>query len=160
MQTPENFTRESIMFESENLINEIHLLAKEIQINIENLVPNPENYIKIGSKKLSDLTAKNLKEIAIIAGAIPSLEFWNHPVILEFSNTTFSDTITLIYKSYRKSDGKESMEICFFFNWEKLRWNYTKDYEILGIKAPKHNREANFEIIKYLIAEGYDVPIY
>lgn len=116
--------------------------------------------LDIGTKKLSDLTAENIRQIAIIVGAVPSLEFWKEPAICQFNKTSFSDQIVLSYKSYRKFDMKESSLINFFFNWKKLRWHYTKDFEILGHKSPHYHREANFKVIKYLIAEGYDVPIY
>lgn len=116
--------------------------------------------IQIGAKKLSDLTAENILEIVKIIGCTPSFEYWNEPVLLDFSNTMFSDTIVIDYVSYRKSDNKKSCEYSFYFDFKRLRWHYVKDFEIHSPKYRHHANNVDMSVLRYLINEGFDVPIY
>jgi len=116
--------------------------------------------IEIGNKQLKDLTSDNLIEIVKIIGCIPSLEFWNEPTLLDFSNTTFSDTIVIDYTSYRTSDNKKSCEYTFFFNHKELSWHYQKDFERNLNQHRHHHKLASLPLLRYLISEGFDVPIY
>ena len=116
--------------------------------------------IEIGNKNLSHLTGEHIRQIVMIVGACPSREFWNDPVIIEFENDIFSDTLVLTYKSYRKEDNKESMEFQFYFQFKDFWWHVTKDYERLGNNAPTYHRNVDYKTIKYLISDGFDIPIY
>ncbi len=116
--------------------------------------------IEIGNKPLRELTAENIMQIIIIIGAAPHLEFWNDTVLLEFDNELFCDSITVGYVSYRKSDNKKSQEYTFFLNHKNYYWHYTKDYERLQKQQRHHRRDFSLEVWKYLIQQGFDVPLY
>jgi hypothetical protein len=120
--------------------------------------------IEIGNKPLKEMSAEDLRQIVIIEGACPAIEYngeemWNEPVITGFDNTMFSDTLVLDYTSYRKRDGLKSADYSFFFDIKRFSWHLSRDYE----KTRKQDGEAkrvSIEVIKYLIAKGYDVPVY
>ena len=116
--------------------------------------------LEIGSKKLKDLTEENILDIVKIVGAHSHFDYWHEPIILEFNNTMFKDTVVLDYRSLRKEDNREGMLISFFFNWKELDRHYTKDYDRLGKQQRHHSRDSNYKVIRYLIKEGFDVPIY
>lgn len=116
--------------------------------------------IEIGNKPLSELTSKNIMDIVSIIGAAPSSEFWKEPELLDFDNELFNETITVDYVCYRKSDNKRSCEYSFFLNHKKFYWHYTKDYERLQKQHRHHSREFSMEVWKYLIQQGFDVPLY
>jgi hypothetical protein len=113
--------------------------------------------IKIGDKKISELTPTNLIDIAIIEGVILNLEYWKIPNIIEFDNSLFSDTIVITYVQSRKRDDMLGNAIVMFFNWEthSFHWhleNRERDSSI--------SKNIGIETIKYLIHKGYDIPIY
>jgi hypothetical protein len=112
--------------------------------------------IEIGNKPLKELTAENIMEIAIIEGHVPHLEYWNKPELLNFDNEMFSNTIVIDYISTRKSDGIKSAEFTFFFDFEKLSMRNYKSQN----KLPGLSNRAGLETLRYLIKEGFDVPIY
>lgn len=120
--------------------------------------------IEIGNIPLKDITAEDLLQIVIIEGCCPVIKYnehdiWKQPVITDFNNTMFSDTIVLDYSSYRVADNIKSGEYVFFFNFKDFRFHYTKDYDQNKNQNPNGNRVC-FETIKFLINRGYDVPIY
>lgn len=118
--------------------------------------------IEIGNKPLKEMTAQDLLQIVIIEGCCPVImhngeKIWNEPVITDFDNKMFSDTLVLDYTSFRVSDNMKSANYVFFFNWNDFNWHYSKYYEQNKNLNPKR---VCFETIKYLIAQGYDVPLY
>lgn len=120
--------------------------------------------IEIGSKSLKQMIAEDLLEIVIIEGACPAIEYngqeiWNKPVITDFNNTMFSDTLVLDYTSYRRRDNLKSFDYSFFFNWKRFSWYFSRDYEKTK-KQDGDRNNASIEVIKYLIYRGYDVPLY
>lgn len=88
--------------------------------------------LQIGNKPLKELTAEDLRQIVLIEGCSPSLEFWNEPEITRFNNTTFSDTIVIDYLAYRKDD--------FFYN-KKSKDNglYRDNFSVLIQRKPVNN---------------------
>ena len=117
-------------------------------------------FIEIGSKPLKELTVENVIDIVKIIGAMPCLEYWHEPTVIEFDNTMFSDTIVVYYKSYRISDNKESQEYMFFLDFKRFHWHYSKDYERVNKLQRHHSREFSLEVLRYLIKQGFDVPLY
>ncbi len=115
--------------------------------------------IEIGDKPLKELTAEELLEIIMIEGCCPSLEFWNKPEIVEFDNKMFGDTLVLDFISHRKEDGIQSGSYAFFLDFNRFSYHYTKDYE-QNKNQPINGRRVGIETLKYLIGQGYNVPIY
>jgi hypothetical protein len=116
--------------------------------------------IEIGSKLMSELTAENVMDIILLIGACPSLEFWNKPIITNFDNEMFRDAVVINYHSLRTSDNKNSCEYIFFFNFKSFNWHYTKYYEIYNKSQRNHSNNVSLKIFKYLISNGFDVPLY
>ena len=120
--------------------------------------------IEIGNKPLKEMSAEDLRQIVIIEGCCPTIihngkEIWGEPEIADFNNTMFSDTLTLDYTSYRKSDNLKSADYIFFFNFKDFIFHYTKDYE-QNTDQPSNGGRVGLETLRYLIANGYDVPLY
>jgi hypothetical protein len=112
--------------------------------------------VEIGNKPLKELTAEDLRQIVLIEGCSPSLEYWNEPEITDFTNTLFSDTIVIEYLSYRKEDNLKSCEYTFFFNFKDFIFHYEKG-------NPNHQpngKRVGLETLRYLISQGFDVPLY
>jgi|ERR1035437_3260376 hypothetical protein len=116
--------------------------------------------IKIGNKPMSEITSENVMDIILMIGACPSLEFWNKPIITDFDNTTFSDTVVIDYHSYRISDNMESCHYIFFFCFRGFHWHYTKDFEIYHKSQRHHSKNLGVKEFRYLIQEGFDIPLY
>lgn len=116
--------------------------------------------LEIGDKPLKELTQEDLKQIIIIEGCLPSLEYWNEPKITDFNNTMFSDTIVIDYYSLRKKDNLKSSEYVFFFNFKDFRFHYTKDYNENNQNQQSNGKRVKIETIRFLIKNGYNVPIY
>jgi len=119
--------------------------------------------IEIGNKPLKELTSEDLLQIVIIEGCCSVImhngeKIWNEPVITDFNNTMFSDSLTLDYTSYRKSDNLKSSDYIFFFNFKDFSYHYTKDYEQNKNQLIKSKR-VKLETVRYLINKGYDVPL-
>lgn len=114
--------------------------------------------IDIGSKKLSSITQEDVLQIVIIEGCIPCLEYWNKPIILQYDNTMFSDSIVLDYHSFRIEDNEESSIFVFFFNHKDISFHYHRDRH--SIERRVGGNRLKLESIKYLISKGYDIPIY
>lgn len=121
--------------------------------------------IEIGNRPLKEITSEDLLQIVIIEGCCPVIihngeKIWNEPVITDFNKEMFSDTLVLDYTSYRVSDNMKSADYIFFFDWKKFRFHYSKDYDQNKNQDPNQKDRVSFETIKYLIAKGYDVPLY
>jgi len=114
----------------------------------------------IGNKPLKNLTTENLRQIIIIEGCSPSLEYWDEPEITDFKNTMFSDTIVIDYISHRKEDNMRSCEYTFFFNFKDFRFHYIRDYDKGNPNYKPNGRRVGLSTLRYLIKEGFDVPIY
>ena len=110
--------------------------------------------LEIGNKNLKDIKGENILDIVKIVGAHNHLDYWNEPVILDFNNRLVEGSVVLDYQSTRKEDGRKGSLISFFFNWKELNWLCTKYYDSLD------TRDANYKVIRYLIKEGFNVPIY
>jgi len=115
--------------------------------------------IEIGSKPLKELSADELKQIIIIEGSCPGLQYWNEPKIIDFNNTMFSDTHYVDFVSYRTSDLVKSSDYTFFFNFKKFSFHYTRDFE-QNQNQKINSKRVGLETIRYLLSKGYDVPIY
>lgn len=113
--------------------------------------------IKIGNKPLKDLTSKNVLDIAIIEGVNLFFEYWGYPNILEYDTTTFSDTYVLDFFQERISDGVVGKTIVFFFCFRDMsfHWHFMNEQE-----ASRKSKRIKFETIRYLIKEGFDIPLY
>lgn len=112
--------------------------------------------IEIGNRPLKDITQNDVLELAIIEGCCPSLVYWNRPNILDFDNTMFSETVTIDYESSKIENGATSDVFCFFFNFIKLSFHYSRNYKNNGIIIPTKN--LSLESISYLIKQGYYIP--
>lgn len=115
--------------------------------------------LQIGNKPLKELTAEDLKQIVMIEGCCPVLEFWKEPDIIDSDNQMFSDTVVLDYTSSRIEDGLKSSEFSFFFKFKNFSFHYTKDYE-LNKNQPSRSQRISVETFRFLIKQGYDVPLY
>ncbi len=116
--------------------------------------------LEIGNKSLKELTAENMRQIVIIEGCSPALEFWNEPEIIGFDNQMFSDTIVLDHVSHRKSDYFRSVEYTFFFDFKKFSFHYVRDSEKDQPNRQPNGQRAGLETLRYLIEQGFDVPLY
>lgn len=114
--------------------------------------------IEIGNKKLSSITADDVLAIAIIEGCMPCLDYWDKPIILEYDNTMFSDSVVLDYHSFRTKDNLHSDVYVFFFNHKDISYHYHRDRH--SIERRVGGNRLKLESIKYLISKGYDIPIY
>ncbi|WP_286894932.1 MULTISPECIES: hypothetical protein [Sphingobacterium] len=115
--------------------------------------------IEIGNKQLKELTAENLRQIIMIIHCCPSMQYWNEPEIIEFDNNLFSDTLVVDFRSFRIEDNIESLTFVFFFNFKSLSYHYHRKDEDLQ-KLANNGRNIDMEVLRYLIKEGFDVPIY
>lgn len=116
--------------------------------------------IIIGNKPLKELTAEDLRQIVIIEGCSPSLEYWNEPEVTDFRNDVFSDTIVIDYIAHRKGDNLKSCEYTLFFDFKDFRFHYVRDYEKGNLNHQPNGKRIGLETIRYLIEKGFDVPIY
>lgn len=113
--------------------------------------------IKIGNKPLKELSSKNLADIARIEGVHLALEYWGELKILEYDTTSFSDTYVLDFYQDRISDGVVGNTIVFFFCFRDMsfHWHYMNEQS-----AARKSKRIKFETIRYLIKEGFDIPLY
>lgn len=133
--------------------------VKQIGIRKLDAIPTT-NIIEIGTKPLKELTAENILDIVMIVGAHPCPEFWNKPIITDFDNTTFSDTIVIEYHAFRKEDNRKSKVHSFYFKFNSLWWHYVKDFDIHHKIQRHHTKNCSLAEIRYLIQQGFDVPLY
>ena len=116
--------------------------------------------VEIGSKAMSDLTAKNILQIVLIEGCSPCLQYWDKPILTDFTNTLFSNTMTIDYHSFRKHDKIRSSKFTFFFNFKDFSFHYMRDLERNhGLDESKETR-ISLVTLRYLIEQGFNVPIY
>lgn len=120
--------------------------------------------IKIGNKPLRELTVEDLRQIVIIEGCCPVImrngkEIWDEPIVCDFNNTLFSDTIVIDYYSHRKSDNLKSCEFTFFFNFKDFSFHYERDYEKEDSDHQSKSKRVGLEVLRYLIRQGFDVPL-
>lgn len=115
--------------------------------------------IEIGNKPLKELSAEDLRQIVIIEGACPDLEYWEEPVITDFDNTMFSDKLVLDYDCLNKKEKYVVISMDFFFNFKELYYHY-KRYYAEGKWTTSGIYRVGLKTIKYLIDKGYDIPIY
>ena len=120
--------------------------------------------VEIGNKPLKEMIAEDLLQLVIIEGCCPFIDYegkkiWSEPVIIEFDNKMFSDTLVLDYNSIRVKDNVKSVDFTFYFDFKKFQYHYTRDYENNPNQQSKGNR-LKLESLKFLISKGYDVPLY
>jgi len=112
--------------------------------------------IEIGSRKVKDLPAEYLIDIAKIEGVCNHLEFWGNPIMTDFTNTMFSNTLVIDFYQERKTDQLKGKTIIFFFNFIDFtfHWHFENERDI------SRNSRAKIQTIKYLIDKGFDLPLY
>lgn len=113
--------------------------------------------IKIGDKDISGLTPDNLIEIAKLEGVHCSFEYFSDLTYENFSNSLFSDTLVIDLKQYKISDPDIERVIVFFFNFKEFSFHW---YFINDIDNMRHGRQIKMTTIKYLLEEGFNLPIY
>lgn len=118
------------------------------------------NIVKIGSKPLKNMTAEQLLQVVLIEECHPVLEFWNEPFIIEFDNKMFSDTLILDYASFRKEDNKRSLDFTFYLDFKRFSFHYHSSKDIEEKNYNHRGNRFGLKLIKYLIKQGFDVPIY
>ncbi len=116
--------------------------------------------IQIGDKNLKDISQEDLLEVVIIEGVCAvmnnnGVDIWCKPVVTDFNNTMFSNTVVIDYTSYRISDKLKSPDMVFFFNHEDCTFHYTK-----GGESQTKSVRIGMKTIKFLLEQGYDLPIY
>jgi hypothetical protein len=84
--------------------------------------------ITIGDKLLKQISKEDVLQIAIIQGCCPCMDYWNYPDIIDFTNTMFSDSVVLDYRSIRKKDELLSDVIVFFFHFNDLTFHWHKGH--------------------------------
>ena len=112
--------------------------------------------VTIGDKPLMQISKEDILQLAIMQGCCAHLEYWNPPVLLEYNNTMFSDSVWITYQSTRKSDSIKSDVLVFFFNVRDISYHYHRE----NMTEQWYGRRLNLDVIKFLIEKGYDVPIY
>jgi len=112
--------------------------------------------IKLGDKKLSELNIYNLIDIAIIEGICSSLEIWEFPHILYFSNMTILDTIVLQFHQKKKNEAYFGNTVVFSYNFK----NFFFQWYLENNPNAKEIKNIGIETIKYLIEKKYDLPLY
>lgn len=118
--------------------------------------------IEIGTANLKDLTKEQLIEIILIEGCTLHLDYWKQPVILDFSNKMFSDTLVIDFNQFRKEDNLEGRTIVFFFNFKDFsyHWHFKGEEDRIYTSSSIRRARVKMETIKYLIKNGFDVPLY
>ena len=114
------------------------------------------NTVIIGDRPTKEITQEDVLELVIMIGCCASLQYFHRPVITDFDNKMFSDTVVLEYHSFRISDNMKGSSIKFFFNFNELSYHYTRDSNF----DTDHRGRLRLPEIKYLIDEGYDIPLY
>lgn len=110
--------------------------------------------IEIGNRKLSSITAEEVLRVAIIEGCIAHPDYWHEPTIIDFDNYMFTNSVTLEYKSIRKSDNMEGDPIIFFFEHKDFSFHY-RSRRI----DRSHSERFGFETIRYLLKQGFYLPL-
>ena len=121
-----------------------------------NTIVKDMKQVTIGDKPLMQISKEDILQLAIMQGCCAHLEYWNPPVLLEYNNTMFSDSVWITYQSTRKSDSIKSDVLVFFFNVRDISYHYHRE----NMTEQWYGRRLNLDVIKFLIEKGYDVPIY
>lgn len=113
--------------------------------------------INIGSLSLKNLTPDQLMNIAEIEGVHLYFEVWDKMEMLDFSNTMFSDTLVVDFSQKKLSNISEKKTIVFFFNFKDFHfhWHFKNDE-----RNTRESKRLKLESIKYLLDEGFDLPLY
>jgi hypothetical protein len=113
--------------------------------------------IEIGSKPLTELNAKNLMDIAKIEGVHLFFEHWGEIEFKEFDTYNFSKTYVVEFFQKRIKDDAFGKTIVFFFDLERFsfHWHFENEEKLF-----RESKRIKFETIKYLIKEGFDLPLY
>lgn len=117
------------------------------------------NTIKVGSRLLKEITSEEVAEIVMIENCIPSLEYWNKPEFTRFDNTMFSDTVIIDYFSFRKDDNERSSTYTLYFNFKDFRFHYIRDFEKKDNNYQPNGQRIGLPTLRYLIKQGFSVPI-
>lgn len=118
-------------------------------------------HIEIGDANLKDLTPEQLIQIILIEGCTLHLDYWKHPVILRFNNKLFSDTLVIDFNQFRKEDNLQGRTITFFFNFKDFHYHWHfKDEDVKGPISNSRSSRIKMETIKYLIKNGFNIPLY
>lgn len=112
--------------------------------------------ITIGDKPLKLISQEDLLKVVEIEGCLPDFQYWHKPTVTDINNTMFSDTVIISYCSYRKHDGKLSNEFTFYFDHKRLSCHYTR----ADREWKPNGKRLSIDTIKFLVQNGYDVPIY
>ncbi len=114
--------------------------------------------ITIGDKPLKELSKEDIIELVLIEKCHKVLEFWGQPVPVGIDKKTFPDTIVLDFEQSRIEDGYKGGNVVFFLDIEKLSFHHYVE------NSPgEHLRKSsllNIHSLKYLIKNGFDIPIY
>lgn len=113
-----------------------------------------KKHLEIGDRKLSSITADEILDVVMIEGCHAHLDFWNKPIILEYNNSMFSDTIVVDYQSTRIEDGVKSDVMTFFFELKWFSYNYHSER-----LDRSHSKRFSLEAIKYLLSKGFYLPL-
>lgn len=112
--------------------------------------------IEIGTKNMSELTSENLIDIAKIEGVCNHTEHWGNPIITDFTNTMFSDTLVIDFHQERKADKSKGKTIVLYFNFRKFSFHWYFD----GSPNESRTSKIKIETFKYLIEKGFNLPLY
>ena len=112
--------------------------------------------IEIGNKSLSELTTENLIDIALIEGICFSLEYFERPKLVKFADPLLDDTSIVFFNQKRKRDDFFTKTVIFFFDYGSMSYHWV--YYLLDSDGTEFN--IKIDTIKYLIKEGFDVPVY
>ena len=110
--------------------------------------------IKIGNRDLATITQEELLQVVMIEGCCADLDYWNIPEIIRFRNKLFSSTVVLEYYSKRKRDNIKSCVVVFFFDHKNFSFYYRTE------AIERRNKRISIDTIKYLLKEGFNLPIY
>ena len=109
----------------------------------------------IGNKNIEDITKEEMVEVSILEGCCVSLEYWNKPHVVQFDNSLIPNTVYIKTQSTHKNDeNRLSNEIDFTLDTKEFHTTYS----FRGRNHPCKN--LTLESIKFLIKQGYNIPIY
>lgn len=114
--------------------------------------------ITIGDKPLMSITKEDLLQIAVIEGCTPCLEYWSYPEVTDFDNSMFSTSVIVEYNCKNLESGNESGNMTFWFDAVDLTRFYYRDRSSSWVERTSSLLKP--ESLKFLIKQGYDVPLY
>lgn len=111
--------------------------------------------VKINTRPLSDITAEDLRMVAILEGCCPQSIFWDQPIVFHFANVPSDDFATISYYSTRLVDAKKSSPYHLYFNMQDMTFFCMKsDILIVARKMIKPNT------LVYLMKRGYKTQMF